>query len=158
MQHFCTSCTYLTIKLTLTYVFTLAHLHITFIFSRLYLFICFISSSKGRSSSSTMPPAVELRPHHSPFRENSCHNTITSSLETPHLTCQSAHAGKPSSALLHRADSSGKLCVLHETCSNFQQSGLIQPDCLFREQRSSLFPSIVASWLVKWCCHSDAAP
>lgn len=51
------------------------------------------------------------------LREHSCHNIITQSQGTPHFTCQSARSGKTSSAPVHRADGSRKLCVLHETCS-----------------------------------------
>lgn len=55
------------------------------------------------------------------LREHSSHNTITQSQGTPHFTCQSARSGKTSSAPVHRADGSRKLCVLHETCSHFQR-------------------------------------
>lgn len=90
------------------------------------------------------------------LREHSCHNTITQSQGTPHFTCQSARSGKTSPAPVHRADGSRKLCVLHETCSPLPplSSRLIHPGCLFREQLSSRFPAIVASWAAKRPCRS----
>lgn len=143
-------------NLDVLYAALLPHMHITLYTDQQQLagYICFIPTfnfhlQRQNIKFNNAPCCLSDDTSFYILREHSCHNTITQSQGTPHFTCQSARSGKTSSAPVHRANGSRKLCVLLETCSHFQRFHPIWSILIAYLGNNSL-PVSLQLWPAEW--------